>query len=64
MADVLRVLLYADLFGMLLIAILYLRKRKLSTLAYVLWGVLAVLLPVIGPYVVIASRPGKPASRG
>ena len=59
--DTLRVLLYVVLFGMLLIAVLYLRQRKLSTLAYVLWGLLALILPVVGPYLVIASRPGEPA---
>jgi hypothetical protein len=63
MADVLRVLIYIDLFGMLLVAVLYLRQRKLSTLAYVLWGVFALLLPVVGPYLVIAARPGEPVRR-
>lgn len=61
--DILRVLLYVVLFGMLLIAVLYLRRRKLSKAAYVLWGILALILPVIGPYIVIASRPGEPAGR-
>jgi hypothetical protein len=64
MADVLRVLIYVELFGMLLVAILYLRQRKLSTLAYVLWGVFALLLPVVGPYLVIVARPGEPVERG
>ena len=59
-ADTLRVSLLAVLFGMLLIAVLYLRQRKLSTLAYVLWGIFALLLPVIGPYLAIASQPGEP----
>jgi predicted membrane channel-forming protein YqfA (hemolysin III family) len=62
-ADILRVILLAVLFGMLMIAILYLRQRKLSTLAYVLWGIFALLLPVVGPYLAIASQPGKPGSR-
>ena len=61
--DTLRVLLYVVLFGMLLIAVLYLRQRKLSKAAYVLWGILALILPVVGPYIVIASRPGEPAGR-
>lgn len=61
--DILRVLLYVVLFGMLMIAVLYLRQRKLSKAAYVLWGILALILPVIGPYIVIASRPGEPAGR-
>ena len=61
--DTLRVLLYVVLFGMLLIAVLYLRQRKLSKAAYVLWGILALIVPVVGPYIVIASRPGEPACR-
>ena len=62
-ADSLRVILLVVLFGMLLIAILYLRQRKLSTLAYLLWGIFALLLPVVGPYLAIASQPGEPDSR-
>ena len=58
-ADTLRVLLFVCLIGMLIMAVLYLRQRKLSTLDYVLWGLLALFLPVLGPYLVIAMRPGK-----
>ena len=42
-----------------MVAVLYLRQRKLSTLAFVLWGTLALVLPVLGPFLVIVSRPGK-----
>ncbi len=52
--------IFACLFGMVMVAVLYLRQRKLSTLSFVLWGALALILPVIGPFLVIASRPGKP----
>jgi len=31
----------------------------MSSFAYLGWGFLAVAIPVIGPFVVIASRPGK-----
>jgi len=62
-AEILRVLLFVVLFGMLMVAVLYLRQRKLSKLAYVLWGILALILPVVGPYIVIASQPGEPAGR-
>ncbi|MBN2046151.1 MAG: hypothetical protein JW757_14100 [Anaerolineales bacterium] len=61
-AEVLRFLLFADLFGMLMLAILFLRQRQLSTLGYVCWGIFALLVPVVGPYVVIAYRPGYPLS--
>jgi hypothetical protein len=59
----LHVWLYVCIFGLLLLAVLYLRRREMSTLAYVLWGVFALVVPVVGPFVVIASRPGKPPSR-
>lgn len=43
-----------------MVAVLYLRQRKLSTLAYFMWGLLALMLPVLGPYLVIIARPGEP----
>jgi len=58
--NTLRIIMFACLFGMVLIAVLYLRQRKLSTMVYLLWGLLALILPVVGPYLVIASRPGEP----
>jgi hypothetical protein len=56
-----KIWLFACLFGMVVIAVAYLRQRKLSTTAFLLWGLLALLLPVLGPYLVIASQPGEPA---
>ncbi len=53
-------MLFACLFGMVMVAIFYLRQRKLTTLAYLLWGLFAVVVPVLGPYLVIISRPGEP----
>lgn len=61
--EVLRLLLYADLFGMLLLAVLFLRGRQMSTLGYICWGIFALMVPVIGPYFVIAYRPGFPLPR-
>ncbi len=60
--EVLRLILFADLFGMLMLAVLFLRGRQLSTLGYICWGILALVLPVVGPYFVIAYRPGFPLS--
>jgi len=58
--EILRIMLFACLFGMVMVAIFYLRQRKLSTMAYLLWGLFAVVVPVLGPYLVIISRPGEP----
>ena len=59
-ADTLLLLLFASIGGMLLLAVLYLNQRKLSTLSFVLWGLLALSIPLLGPYLVIALRPGEP----
>lgn len=59
-ADILRWMLFLCLIGMLVFAVLFLQKRKLSTFSYVLWGLLAIMLPILGPYLVIAMRPGEP----
>jgi hypothetical protein len=40
------------------IAIAYLRYRRCTPVELVLWGGLAFCLPVIGPFFVIAARPG------
>ena len=52
------ILLAADLSGLALLAIFYLRKRRLPWAGYLFWGLVA-LIPVIGPFVVILSRPGQ-----
>ena len=59
-AYVLRMLLYVDLFGMLLLAILFLRQRQMTRLGYICWGIFALVIPVVGPFFVIAYRPGFP----
>lgn len=49
--------------GMLLMAALYLSGRRgLGWLDYLAWGLLALVLPVLGPFLVIVFRPGE--SRG
>ncbi len=61
-ADVMRALLLLNIVGSALLAIFYLRRRPISSLAFLGWGLLAVLVPVIGPFLVIAARPGAPRS--
>ena len=39
-------------------AIFYLRYRRAILLEYLLWGTVALVLPVLGPFLVIAARPG------
>ncbi|MGQ9833151.1 MAG: hypothetical protein ACUVRJ_05050 [Candidatus Villigracilaceae bacterium] len=58
-AEGLRALLIAFLVIMYLLAIFYLRRRKLSPGAYIFWGLLALLLPALGSFLVILARPGE-----
>jgi hypothetical protein len=62
-AGILRLLLEFFLVTILLVAALYLRRRKMSAWAYAFWGTFALLLPAFGPFFVIAYRPGKFAHR-
>jgi hypothetical protein len=56
--SVLRGLLIATLVSLAVLAILYLRQRQLSTPGYLAWGLLALMAPGLGPFLVIVARPG------
>lgn len=58
-ADLLRILLALFLAAMYALAILFLRRRQMSLMAYISWGAFALLIPIIGPFLVILVRPGK-----
>jgi hypothetical protein len=53
-----RALLIVCMAGMALLAAFYLRRRMMSTRAYLAWGLLALLLPLLGPFLVILNHPG------
>ena len=57
--EVLRILLFLVILTMAVLALMYLGRRRLETSAYLAWGLLAVLLPICGPFLVIALRPGR-----
>jgi hypothetical protein len=59
-AELIRVLLIADILGMALLAFFYLRQRKLSISEYMQYGLLALLVPLLGPFLVIVLKPGLP----
>ena len=61
--DFIRYALLACILGMALLAAFYLRRRDLSLWAYTGWGLLALLLPVVGPFLVIWIRPGRQTLR-
>ncbi len=58
--DVIRLLLAIGLLCMAILAIHYLRRRELTITEYIGWGLLIVLLPLLGPFLVIFYQPGKP----
>ena len=58
-AGVVRTLLIVDMVGMALLALFYLRQRRMTLVSYCGWGLLALLVPVIGPFVLISTRPGE-----
>jgi hypothetical protein len=41
-----------------ILALFYLRYRRCTLFEFALWGGVALLLPVFGPFFVIAARPG------
>ncbi len=58
-ADIMRVFILGDLIAMVLLAGFYLRRRTLSWPAFIAWGLLALFLPVMGPFLVISLHPGE-----
>ena len=57
--DTIRVLLLTLVIVEAILAALYLRTRSLSIPEYLGWGLLIVFVPLLGPFLVIASRPGS-----
>jgi hypothetical protein len=58
-ASMIRIILLIDIILMVLLALFFLRQRRMSWFSYCCWGLLAIGLPIIGPFLVIANRPGK-----
>ncbi|HMN60445.1 MAG TPA: hypothetical protein PJ988_08785 [Anaerolinea sp.] len=60
-ADVLRILLLATIVVLAILALAYLRHRRLDWKTGLAWVLLALLVPVLGPILVISLRPTRPA---
>lgn len=58
-SDVMRTLLAMCILSMALIAAIYLRHRDLSLSEYISWGLVILFVPLLGPFLVILSRPGS-----
>ena len=63
MSDILRWGLLLGCGAMLLIALAYLYQRQLSWWKKLLWGALAMALPLLGPFLLIYCRPGETQAR-
>ena len=57
--DLMRSFLLACMLTMIILAVFNLRRRKLMHLAYVLWGLVAILIPIIGPFMIIWMKSGE-----
>ena len=57
-ADIMRFLLLLSMLGEALLAAFYLRRRQLRFTAYLRWGLLALMLPLVGPFLILLHRPG------
>ena len=57
--DLMRSFLLACMLIMAVLAVFYLRRRKLTHLAYILWGLVAILIPIIGPFMIVWMKPGE-----
>ena len=58
MGHILSILLGAYILASFALAISYLMYRRCTVVEIVLWGLLALCIPVLGPFFVIAARPG------
>jgi hypothetical protein len=56
--QILRALLLITILAMAFLAFLYLRQRRLALLDFCAWGLLALVLPLLGPFLVFVFRPG------
>ncbi|MEN8173560.1 MAG: hypothetical protein ABFS03_11865 [Chloroflexota bacterium] len=58
-ADTMRLLLLGCILSLNILAAFYLRSRKLSLWALTSWGIICLVLPVVGSFVLIWSQPGQ-----
>lgn len=56
--DFMRWSLLICIIAMALLSFFYLRRRQLPPHAYLGWVLLALFIPILGPFLVIVMRPG------
>jgi hypothetical protein len=62
-AETVRLLLGGCLLAMYILAMFSLRRRQLTFGQFFAWGIFALVVPVLGPFLVILNRPGDPPRR-
>jgi hypothetical protein len=55
--ETLQVLLLLVILALYLLALLYLRRRGLNPARFAFWALLALFVPVLGPFIVFAAQP-------
>jgi len=65
-SDILRAVLLSAMMGMAILSFIYLSQRRLNWGEYLLLGLFSALIPVFGPFLVIALKPGikRPSQAG
>jgi len=58
-ANLMRLMLAIYFLSMTLLAAFFLRRRNLPWLEYAVWGLVSILFPAVGPFLVIWMRPGQ-----
>jgi hypothetical protein len=57
--EIMRIFLVTCLVSMALLAVFFLRTRRMTLVSYIAWGMVAIFIPLLGPFLVILSRPGQ-----
>ena len=61
--ETVRLLLVGCLLGLYILAMFSLHRRRLTLGQFIAWGLLALLVPALGPFMIILSKPGGQAQR-
>jgi membrane-bound metal-dependent hydrolase YbcI (DUF457 family) len=59
----LQVLLLLVILALYVLALFYLRRRGLNPARFAIWALLALFVPILGPFIVFAAQPGSRDSR-
>lgn len=58
-AGLIRIFILVDIIGLAILALVYLAQRRLRRLDRLFLSLIAICLPILGPFLVISLRPGE-----